>query len=73
MARKKKEPELKKNIDTAHVEGLRAEVLRATWTTGMSGASASRRRFRNGFMGPPWMKTVPERDDPPRHGLIVVI
>ncbi len=27
MARKKKEPELKKNIDTAHVEGLRAEVL----------------------------------------------
>ena len=27
MARKKKEPELKKNIDTSRVEGLRAEVL----------------------------------------------
>ena len=27
MARKKKEPELKKNVDTSRVEGLRAEVL----------------------------------------------
>ena len=27
MARKKKEPEQKKNIDTSRVEGLRAEVL----------------------------------------------
>jgi hypothetical protein len=50
-----------------------AARISATCTAGMSGASASRRRFRNGFMGPPWMKTVPERDDPPRHGLIVKI
>ena len=37
MARKKKEPELKKNIDTAHVEGLRAEVLEQPITDTLTG------------------------------------
>lgn len=37
MARKKKEPELKKNIDTAHVEGLRAKVLEQPITDTLPG------------------------------------
>ena len=37
MARKKKEPELKKNTDTAHVEGLRAEVLEQPITDTLTG------------------------------------
>ena len=37
MARKKKEPELKKSIDTAHVEGLRAEVLEQPITDTLTG------------------------------------
>ena len=40
MARKKKEPELKKNIDTAHVEGLRAEVLEQPITDTLTGIYA---------------------------------
>ena len=37
MARKKKEPELKKNIDTAHVAGLRSEVLEPPITDTLTG------------------------------------